>query len=176
MMYSLKYSQMESGHGFHLLEDPNVFILWLTPTWIMPLHAFLCNHNITITFTDCWHLPLCCKHGRYLMEPALTGTSFTSSEYEHINCVRMHLSIGKSWRANDPMTAGLPRAREHLHPNESLQTEKVSFTFFAESSPSSLSLRLLSSIPSASLQIIPNHHHRYKHTISSSSPLRSLCI
>jgi hypothetical protein len=42
--------------------------------------------------------------------------------------------------------------------------------------PSSLSLRLLSSIPSASFQIIPNHHHRLKHTISSSSPLRSLRI
>jgi hypothetical protein len=28
-----------------------------------------------------------------LMEPALTGTSFTSSEYEHINCVRMHLQV-----------------------------------------------------------------------------------
>jgi hypothetical protein len=51
MMYSLKYSQIESGLGFHLLEDPTLFILWLTPTWIMSLWAFLFNHNITIT--DC---------------------------------------------------------------------------------------------------------------------------
>ena len=75
------------------------------------------------------------------------------------------------------VTSGLPRTREHLHTTESLQTEKVSFAFFAESSPSSLSLRLLSSILSASFQIIPKHHHRLKHTIiSSSSPLRSLRI
>jgi hypothetical protein len=49
MMYSLKYSQIESGLRFHLLEDPTVFISWLTPTWIMSLRAFLFNHNITIT-------------------------------------------------------------------------------------------------------------------------------
>ena len=54
MMYSLKYSQMESGLGFHLLEDPTVFISWLTPTWIMSLRQFLFAHNITITLTDCW--------------------------------------------------------------------------------------------------------------------------
>ena len=51
VMYSLKYSQMESGLGFHLLEDPTVFISWLTPTWIV--RQFLYNHNITITLTDC---------------------------------------------------------------------------------------------------------------------------
>ena len=51
------------------------------------------DYNITITLTDCWHFPLCCKHGQYLMEPALTGTSFNSPEYEHINCVRMHLQV-----------------------------------------------------------------------------------
>ena len=93
MMYSLKYSQMESGLGFNLLEDLKVFISWLTPTWTMSLRAFLFNHNITITLTDCWHFPLCCKHDQYLMEPALTGTSFTSSEHEHTNCVRMHLQV-----------------------------------------------------------------------------------
>ena len=27
------------------------------------------------------------------MEPALQGKSFTPSEYEHINCVRMHLQV-----------------------------------------------------------------------------------
>ena len=93
MMYSLKYSQIESGLGFHLLEDPTVFISWLTPTWIMSLRAFLFNHNITITLTDCWHFPLCCQHDQYLMEPALTDKSFTPSEYEHINNVRMHLQV-----------------------------------------------------------------------------------
>jgi hypothetical protein len=54
MMYSLKYSQMESGLGFHLLEDPKLLISWLTPTWIMSLRAFLFNHNITVTLTDCF--------------------------------------------------------------------------------------------------------------------------
>ena len=59
----------------------------------MSLRAFLFNHNITITLTDCWHFPLCCQHDQYLMEPVLTGPSFTPSEYEHINCVRMHLQV-----------------------------------------------------------------------------------
>ena len=85
MMYSLKYSQMESGLGLHLLEDPTVFISWLTSTWIMSLRQFLYNHNITITLTDCWHVPLCwCKHDQYLMAPALEGCLFTRSNHEHI--------------------------------------------------------------------------------------------
>ena len=93
MMYSLKYSQMESFLGLHLLEDPHVFISWLTPTWLMSLRQFLYNHNITITLMDCWHVPLCCKHDQYLMEPALSDRSFTYSEYEHINCVRLYLQV-----------------------------------------------------------------------------------
>jgi hypothetical protein len=93
MMYSLKYSQMERGLGLHLLEDPHVFISWLTPTWLMSLRQFLYNHNITITLMDCWHVPLCCKHDQYLMEPALSDRSFTYSEYEHINCVRLYLQV-----------------------------------------------------------------------------------
>jgi hypothetical protein len=91
MMYSLKYPQMESGLGLHLLEDPTVFI-----------------------------------------------------------CGLLRLGVHS-------LTSGLPHTREHLHPTESLQTEKVSLAFFAESSPSSLSLRLLSSILSESLQIIPSN-------------------
>ena len=31
--------------GFHLLEDPKVFISWLTPTWIMSLRQFLFTHH-----------------------------------------------------------------------------------------------------------------------------------
>ena len=93
MMYSLKYSQMESGLGLHLLEDPTVFISWLTPTWLMSLRQFLYNHKITITLTDCWHVLLCCKHDQYLMEPALRDCSFTYSDYEHINWVRLYLQV-----------------------------------------------------------------------------------
>jgi hypothetical protein len=93
MMYSLKYSQMESGLGLHLLEDPYVFISWLTPIWHMSLRQFLYNHDITITLKDCWHVPLCCKHDQYLTEPALSDRSFTYSEYEHINCVRLYLQV-----------------------------------------------------------------------------------
>ena len=59
----------------------------------MSLRQFLYNHNITITLTDCWHVPLCYKHYQYLMEPALRDRSFTYSDYEHINCVRLYLQV-----------------------------------------------------------------------------------
>ena len=101
MMCSLTYSQMESGLGLHLLEDPNVFISWLTPTLLMSLPQFLYNHNITITLTDCWHGPLCCKHDQYLMEPALKGRSFAYSDYEHISCVRLYLQIATLFDISD---------------------------------------------------------------------------
>ena len=59
----------------------------------MSLRQFLYLHNIAITLTDCGHVPLCCEHDEYLMEPALSDHSFTYSDYEHINCVRMHLQV-----------------------------------------------------------------------------------
>jgi hypothetical protein len=59
----------------------------------MSLRQFLYNHNITITLTDCWHVPLCCKHDQYLMEPAMKGRLFTYSNYGHINCVRLYLQV-----------------------------------------------------------------------------------
>jgi hypothetical protein len=59
----------------------------------MSLRQFLYNHNITITLTDCWHVPLCYKHYQYLMEPTLRDRSFTYSDYEHINCVRLYLQV-----------------------------------------------------------------------------------
>ena len=59
----------------------------------MPLRQFLYNHNIAITLTDCWHVPLCCKHDQNLMEPALSDRSFTYSDYENINCVRLYLQV-----------------------------------------------------------------------------------
>ena len=34
-----------------------------------------------------------CKHDQYLIEPALCDRSFTYSDYEHINCVRLHLQV-----------------------------------------------------------------------------------
>ena len=76
-----------------ILEDPHIFISWLTPTWLMSLRQFLYNHSISITLTDCWHVPLCCKHDQYLMEPALSDRSFIYSDYEHINCVRLYLQV-----------------------------------------------------------------------------------
>ena len=83
---------MKSGLGFHLLEDPNIFILWL-PTWLMSLRQFLYSHNVTIILTDCGYVLLCCKHDQYLMELALQGRSFNSSNYKHINCVRLYLQV-----------------------------------------------------------------------------------
>ena len=59
----------------------------------MSLRQFLYLHNITITLTGCWYVPLCCEHGQYLIEPALSDRSFTYSDYEHISCVRMHLQV-----------------------------------------------------------------------------------
>ena len=94
MLYSLKHSQIESGLGLHLMEDPKLFVQWIIPTWFMPLRQFLCLHNITITLTDCWHVHLCCEHGQYLKEPALSDHSFTSSDYEHIShCPPLTLSV-----------------------------------------------------------------------------------
>jgi hypothetical protein len=123
MFYSIKYSQVESGlAGLHLLEDIHVFISWLTPTWLMPLRQFLYLHSITITLTDCWHIPLCCEHDQYLMEPALSDHSLPSLT-TNISTVSVciskllpcltspmemtELSTRPSWLVNDQLTASI---------------------------------------------------------------------
>jgi hypothetical protein len=74
----------------------------------MSLRQFLYLHNIAITLTDCWHVPLCCEHDQYLMEPALSDRSFTKLLLCPISPMEMaELSTRSSWLVNDQSTAAV---------------------------------------------------------------------
>jgi hypothetical protein len=50
---NLQYSQRESGVvGIYLLEQPQVHIAYLTPSWILSIGQYLSNHNMSITVSD----------------------------------------------------------------------------------------------------------------------------
>ena len=49
---NLQYSQRESGVGYHLLEQPDTHISYLTPSWILSIRQFLSNNNMSIQVSD----------------------------------------------------------------------------------------------------------------------------
>jgi hypothetical protein len=52
ILFSIKYTQIEAGIPEPILERPDKFVSYITPTWITSLRQFLYTHNITITLTD----------------------------------------------------------------------------------------------------------------------------
>ena len=59
---NMQYSQLESGVGDLLLERPNLYIPYLTLTWLLSLQQFLFCHNMTtcipvMTAAECQKMP-----------------------------------------------------------------------------------------------------------------------
>ncbi|KAI2512852.1 hypothetical protein MHU86_1641 [Fragilaria crotonensis] len=55
---NLQYSQREAGIPEPLLEKPNLYIPYLTPTWVTSVRQYLSKHNLTIKLTQGGHQPL----------------------------------------------------------------------------------------------------------------------
>ena len=44
---NLRYSQLESGIGQPLLENPGIYLSYITPSWVVLLRQYLYNHNLS---------------------------------------------------------------------------------------------------------------------------------
>jgi hypothetical protein len=89
---NLQYSQREAGVGFYLLEKPNEYISYLTPSWILSIRQFLANNNMSITVSD---IHLDCLQGpadEYIMN-AVHLQRYSPSQQCDINLVRMWLQV-----------------------------------------------------------------------------------
>ena len=51
ILTNIQYSQLEAGIPEPLLENPNIHISYLTPTWITSVHQYLSRHNLTVHLT-----------------------------------------------------------------------------------------------------------------------------
>jgi hypothetical protein len=91
VLVNLYHSQLESGLGVPLLENPSILVSYLTPTWLTSICHFAYQHNnISITMTESCTSPLWNANEQFLMEPHRLE-SFTPSQAQDINLVRLYL-------------------------------------------------------------------------------------
>jgi hypothetical protein len=98
---NLQYSQLESGVGDPLLERPDLHIPYLTPTWLLSMRQFLFCHNMTITVSDAYSIPLRSNSDQYIMQQCHLAR-YTASQQRDINLVRIYLQVNTLADQTDP--------------------------------------------------------------------------
>ena len=71
---NMQYSQLKEGTGEPLLEKLDIHLSYLTPTWILLLNQYLSCHNMTITVTDSYAIPLQGPSNDYIMQTTASPT------------------------------------------------------------------------------------------------------
>jgi hypothetical protein len=98
---NLQYSQREAGVGFYLLEKPQVYISYLTPSWTLSIRQFLANNNMSITVSDIHLNRLRGDTDSYIMHADhLKG--YSSSQQSDLNLVRLWLQVTTLADMTDP--------------------------------------------------------------------------
>lgn len=90
LLISVKYTQIEAGIPEHLLEHPDVYLSYITPTWITSLRQFLYTHNITVTLTDTLGIIYSGSSDKCIMDTAAIQ-QYTPQQQKDINLVRLYL-------------------------------------------------------------------------------------
>ena len=89
---NLQYSQLEAGIGDDLLQFPNIHLSYLTPTWILSLRQFLSLHNMSVTVSDPFRIPLCGDSDEYIMQESHLAR-YSTAQQKDINLVRLYLQV-----------------------------------------------------------------------------------
>jgi hypothetical protein len=92
ILLSLTSSQLESGSGSPLLEEPHHSFDYITPTWVLSVRQFLFQHNMSITITKSREPFLQRKHDEFIMQPTLLRR-YTAQQRLDLNLVRLHLQV-----------------------------------------------------------------------------------
>jgi hypothetical protein len=89
---NLQYSQLEAGIGDDLLQFPNIHLSYLTPTWILSLRQFQSLHNMSVTVSDPFRIPLCGDSDEYIMQESHLAR-YSTAQQKDINLVRLYLQV-----------------------------------------------------------------------------------
>ncbi|KAI2512158.1 hypothetical protein MHU86_2245 [Fragilaria crotonensis] len=89
---NLQYSQLEAGIGEDLLQFPNIHLSYLTPTWILSLRQFLSLHNMSVTVSDPFQIPLRGDSDEYIMQESHLAR-YSTAQQKDINLVRLFLQV-----------------------------------------------------------------------------------
>ena len=99
---NIQYSQRKAGVGYHILEQPDCFIQYLTPSWILSLRQFLSNHNMTLTISDLHLDPLQGPQDEYISMTSEHLNRYTPVQQQDLNLVRMWLQVSTLSQMTDP--------------------------------------------------------------------------
>jgi hypothetical protein len=89
---NLQYSQLEAGIGRDLLQFPDIHIAYLTPTWLLSLRQFLSIHNMSVTVSDSYQIPLRSDSDEYIMQKTHLAR-YSIAQQKDINLVRLFLQV-----------------------------------------------------------------------------------
>ena len=92
MLINLGHSQQEAGIGPLLFEQPDLYIPYLTTTWLTSVRQYMSHHNIKMTFTEKYGIPLQNKRDKYIMDLKQLQ-SFSEDDQLDINLVRIFLQV-----------------------------------------------------------------------------------
>ena len=89
---NLDYSQREAGVDFHLLEQPNRHISYLSPSWILSVRQFLGNNSMHLQISNLHLDALQGPADEYIMQ-SVHLQRYTPSQQSDLNLVRMWLQV-----------------------------------------------------------------------------------
>ena len=89
---NLDYSQREAGVEYHLLEKPDRYISYLTPSWVMSIRQFLGNNKMHLTVSGAHIDSLKGPQDAYIMQDVHLKR-YSPSQQLDINLVRMWLQV-----------------------------------------------------------------------------------
>ncbi|KAI2508454.1 hypothetical protein MHU86_5981 [Fragilaria crotonensis] len=102
---ALRYGPLElgglAGVGFHLLEKPNHFIPYLTPSWILSVRQFLGNNKMHLQISDLHMDKLHGPTDAYIMQSEHLQR-YTPLQQSDLNLVRMWLQVATLADMCDP--------------------------------------------------------------------------
>ena len=98
---NLEHSQRESGILQPLLECPNIYVPYLTPSWLMSLRQYMSLHNLHIVVTDTFQDILQVPTDAMIMQPEHL-LRYTEAQQRDLNLVRLYLQVSKLSDMADP--------------------------------------------------------------------------
>jgi hypothetical protein len=94
MCLRVQASQLESGLPNPILEEPTLYIPYLTPTWILSMQQIVLNHNMRITLSTTYTATLIGQHDTYIMDlTRLQGYSTRQQQDLNLVCIYLQVTI-----------------------------------------------------------------------------------
>jgi hypothetical protein len=93
ILIALRFLQIESGSGKHILFHPDEYIPYLTACWLTSLRDFLARHNIQLEVTKAKLIEKSRKGDCYLMDDFRALGIFDDDELYDINLCQIFLQV-----------------------------------------------------------------------------------